>query len=116
MPDVPEARPAVPEGGAMTKHEAYERIDKGDLTWGHLKHYIEQCWDHDRFAMSAVNKTLTRGQSLDILSRSLDNKDDNELIVSPRNMDRRNALNSLIAVNVLRETHFRVDAVEAVRR
>jgi len=93
----------------MTKTESYERIDKGDLTWGHLKHYIGMCLvDADLDAKSAVNRELTRGQSLNILHAACDPKEDNELIVSPQYTQPRNARNSLIAVNVLRETHFRV--------
>jgi len=90
----------------MTKKQAYERIDRGDLTWGHLKHYIAQCFDQDRGAVSAVNPNLTRGQALDILATAIEPCDDNELLVSPRFTAARNARASLMAVNVLRETHF----------
>jgi hypothetical protein len=92
----------------MTKRDAYERIDKGDLTWGHLKHYVAQCWDQDMFAVSAVNKGMTRGQALDILTAALAPHEDNELVISPRYTQARNSRNSLMAVNVLRETHFSV--------
>lgn len=94
----------------MTKREAYDRIDKGDLTWGHLKHYIEQCVDHGWGATSAVNPSITRRQALDILYAAIAPNEDNELIVSPRYTQARNSRNSLMAVNVLRETHWRVSA------
>lgn len=92
----------------MTKREAYERIDQGDLTWGHLKHYIEQCVDHGWGATSAVNPSITRRQALDILYAAIAPNEDNELIVSPRYTQARNSRNSLMAVNVLCETHWRV--------
>lgn len=92
----------------MTKREAYDRIDKGDLTWGHLKHFIAQCYDQDRTVVSAVNPSIQRGQSLDIMSAAVEPKEDNELLVSPRYAHAKNARNSLIAVNVLRETHWPV--------
>jgi hypothetical protein len=74
----------------MTKREAYDRIDHG---WG---------------ATSAVNPSITRRQSLDMLYAAIAPNEDNELIVSPAYTQARNSRNSLIAVNVLRETHWRV--------
>jgi hypothetical protein len=96
----------------MTKRDAYARIDKGDLTWGHLKHYIEQCFDQDGTVPSVCNPSLTRRQALDIFSTAVAPCDDNELIVSPRYTQARNSRNSLLAVNVLRETHWRVAVPE----
>ena len=92
----------------MTKRDAYDRIDKGDLTWGHLKHFIAQCYDQDRTSVSVVNPAISRGQSLDILSAAIEPKEDNELLVSHRFTAARNAKAGLIAVNVLRETHWKV--------
>lgn len=92
----------------MTKREAYERLDKGDLTWGHLKHFITQCYDQDRTVISAVNPSLSRGQSLDILSAAVEPKEDNELLLARHYSAAKRARNSLIAVNVLRETHWNV--------
>jgi len=92
----------------MTKQQAHERIDRGDLTWGQLKHFIEQCWDQDHSVPSVVNKSMTRRQALDILSAALAPCDDNEFVVSCRYTSARNARGSLLATNVLRETHFRV--------
>jgi hypothetical protein len=89
----------------MTKRDAYKRLDKGDLTWGHLKHFISQCYDQDLMVPSTVNESITRGQSLDILSASIAPREDNELLISPQFTASRNAFASLVAVNVLRETH-----------
>lgn len=95
----------------MTKREAFQRVDKGDLTWGHLKHFIAQCYDQDMSVASAVNPQLTRGQALDILTAGMAARDDNELVISPRFTQHRNAVGSLSAVNVLRETHWRVSKI-----
>lgn len=88
----------------MTKRGAQQRVDRGDLTWGHLSHYIEQCFDVCADETSRVNRQITRRQSLDILYAGLVGREDNELVISDRHTTRRNALNTLIAVNVLRET------------
>ena len=94
----------------MNKREAYERIDRGDLTWGHLKHYVAQCYDQDMMRTSVVNKGMTHGQALDILTAALAPYEDNELVISPRYTQAQNSRGSLMAVNVLRETRFRVAA------
>jgi hypothetical protein len=61
-------------------------------------------------APSVVNRGMTRGQALDILTAAIAPHDDNELLISPRYTQARNSRNSLMAVNVLRETHFTLPA------
>ncbi len=93
----------------MTKRDAYARVDKGDLTWGHLKHWIvmvENAGYTD--GPSIVNPSMLKSQALEIFTAALAPNEDDELVVSPRYTAARNTRGTLQAVNVLRETHFRM--------
>lgn len=92
----------------MTKREAQRRVDVGDLTWGHLKQAVAECFDDEMASPSIVNPSMTHGQSLDILRAGMESREDNELVQSPRYTERRNAAGFLAAVNVLRETSGRL--------
>lgn len=90
----------------MTKHEALARLDRGDVTWGHLKHWLSMVeFDGHTKGRSVVNPSMLKRQSLSILSAGIEPYEDNELVVSPKYSPRRNAKGTTIAVNVMRESH-----------
>lgn len=88
----------------MTKREAQARVDKGDLTWGHLKQWLQMAEaDNRTIGLSDVNPGLTKRHSIDILTAAVVPREDNEPIIDARYSPRRNSCGFAIAVNVLRE-------------
>lgn len=87
----------------MTKHDAHRLIDSGIVTWGHLKTMI-RCEMGAPAQRSAVNTGMTHAQSVDILARAADTRDDEEIVCGRISRTPRSTLSDrLIAVNILRE-------------
>lgn len=84
----------------MTKHEAYQLIDAGKLTWGELKTML-RCEMGGPDRVSTVNAGMTHEQALMILAAGIDHRPDVDIVAGPRshtpNRDR------LAATNILRE-------------
>jgi hypothetical protein len=91
----------------MTRCESDARIDRGDLTWGHLKHWIEQELQGASLDRpSVVNKSMTKRQALDILYAAVLPRDDNAVLGKDSSRPR---LDRLLARNVLREVNPSAD-------
>lgn len=88
----------------MTKREAQARVDRGDLTWGHLKQWLQMAEADGRtVGLSDVNPGLTKRHSIDILTAGTAPREDNEMVIADHFPSRRNNIGFAIAVNVLRE-------------
>jgi hypothetical protein len=84
----------------MTREEAHKRIDSGDLTFGHLKTLL-RCEMGGPPHRSVVNPGMSHEQAVEILARSIEARDDDEIVAGPKSG--RPISDRLIATNILRE-------------
>lgn len=82
----------------MTRQDADELIDKGGLTWGHLKTLLRSEMGAPT-RKSRVNPGLSHEQAVDILAAAIDGYADEGVVCGPRTErprgDRRIARNIL---------------------
>mgnify|MGYP001612761777 CR=1 FL=1 len=84
----------------MTREQARDRIDRGDMTWGHLKAML-RAEIGARPRVAKVNKGMTHEQAITILAKGIESRPDEEIVCGPKSW--RPKLDRLSAMNVLRE-------------